>query len=347
VASKKNLQPKVASHQWELVLPRQLAGWVRPRSWLSVREGSTAAIRMGHQEKRITLLEILWQSDEALDQLARHLKPPGPYLVVRAALPAGAREQLEQRGLGYLDAQGHLHLTAPGLLIHLDDPPPHRERTARETETLGVHGVRAVQALLEEPGPISLTALSERTRLSKATTYVILHRLERAGLLRSTGAGPVKRRTVTDRGALLDWLVRQPAARRRESSLDAALYARAPEELWRSVTAALDRAQVRHALTGAAAASRFGVGPTSVPLSRIRIDPEVPLEAALTAIGAERTDRAPNLRLVRDTGEVGVIGSELNHEVRLAPRVRVYLDCLAERRGEDIARQFRETVLAY
>jgi hypothetical protein len=64
-------------------------------------------------------------------------------------------------------------------------------------------------------------------------------------------------------------------------------------------------------------------------------------------MGAEKTERAPNLRVFRDTGEVGVIGSEIRNGARISPKVRIYLDCLAERRGEDIARQFRETVLAY
>lgn len=67
----------------------------------------------------------------------------------------------------------------------------------------------------------------------------------------------------------------------------------------------------------------------------------------MAAIKAERTDRAPNLRLMRDTGEVGVFGAEIRQGVRVSPKVRVYLDCLSERRGEDIAEQFRETVLGY
>jgi hypothetical protein len=200
---------------------------------------------------------------------------------------------------------------------------------------------------LSESGPVSVTALASRVQLSLGQTHAVLRTLERESLLHTSGRGPAKRRTVADRARLLDWLAEQPAARRRETSIDAAMYARRPEELWAAVTSALERARIRHALTGTAAASLFGVGPTSVTLSRIRIDPAVPLEDAVAAIKAERTDRAPNVRLMRDTGEVGVIGSEIRHGARVSPAVRVYLDCLAERRGEDIAEQFRERVLGY
>ena len=73
----------------------------------------------------------------------------------------------------------------------------------------------------------------------------------------------------------------------------------------------------------------------------------MPLERAIAVLGAERTERAPNLRLLRDTGEVGVIETEIRKGARVGPRVRVYLDCLAERRGEDIAEQFRDAALDY
>ena len=54
-----------------------------------------------------------------------------------------------------------------------------------------------------------------------------------------------------------------------------------------------------------------------------------------------------NVRLMRDTGEVGVIETEIRQGARVAPQARIYLDCLAERRGEDIAEQFRDAVLGY
>ena len=70
-------------------------------------------------------------------------------------------------------------------------------------------------------------------------------------------------------------------------------------------------------------------------------------ESLAKALDAERTERGPNLRLIRDTGQVGVLGGEVRGGVRLAPKSRIYLDALSERRGEDVAEQFREVVLGY
>ena len=113
------------------------------------------------------------------------------------------------------------------------------------------------------------------------------------------------------------------------------------------MTKALDAASIAHAVTGSAAASLFGVGPNQVVLTTVRVTPRVSLEAAAHALGAEITERGPNVCLIRDTGEVGCLNADLRSEIRVAPAVRVYLDLFSERRGEDLGVEFRERVLGY
>lgn len=266
-------------------------------------------------------------------------------VVVGGRIPAELREQLEREGVGYLDGQGHLHLAWRGGVIHVGDAqatPQHRS-----TRTPGPSSVRAIQYLLETDGEFKVADVARATHLSPAQTHAMLTLLEHEGLLRSEGRGPNRRRILGDRSELLDWLTLQPAAVRREKALPCAVYARRPEELFRMIGQQLTEAHVAYGITGAAAASILGTGPTSVPLTAVRIDPEVDLDRAARALGAEPTERGPNVTLLRDTGQTGSLLTTERDGVRLAPKVRVYLDLKRDRRGADLAEQFREVQLGY
>jgi hypothetical protein len=152
---------------------------------------------------------------------------------------------------------------------------------------------------------------------------------------------------VIDKSRLLDWLAAQPVARRRERQALVSLYARTPNEVWRLITERLDHARILHGLTGGAAAAALEAGPTSVMLSAVRISPHFSLEDAAAALAAEKTERGANIRLIRDTGMLGSAHTVERDGIRIAPLVRVYLDALSERRGEDIAQNFRERILGY
>ncbi|MBN9681907.1 MULTISPECIES: hypothetical protein [unclassified Corallococcus] len=338
-----------------LHLPPRLMSWLPARPWLQVRGAARPSLEWeGREVATFTLLEAA--SGLRVDQLPLLLGAHRPAtarpsrdlpFVVGPWLKKDVRDALEAQGVGYLDSRGHLHLHARGVLLHIE-----AERTAaREkppgTATLGVHGVRAVQVLLQGEQPLSVSRFAEQASVSLGQAHKLLTWLEQLELVRAEGRGPAKRRTVRDRTGLLDWLERQAPATRRERSLHVALYARRPEELWQQTRTRLGKAGIAHALTGSAAVSMFGVGPTSVPVSRIRISPEVPLDQAAKHLDAEVTERGANLMLIHDTGRVGTWASTSRDGVLLAPPVRIYLDVRTERRGEDLARHFREEVLGY
>jgi hypothetical protein len=334
-----------------LSLPARWVPWVPPQPWLQVRSAQKPTIRWEHHELRLMLVEL--PSKLSVEQLQSWLSPTATVgqevpVFVGAFISQSVREAMEARDASYLDARGHLHLVGPGVVIHLG-----REPSAASPEkllgkmTLGVHGVRAVQVLLEEQEPVSISHLAERSNISVGQTHKVLTQLEGLGFVRTSGKGPSKRRIVRERTQLLDWLVQQPSAMRRERSLPVALYARHPEELWLQSSARLTQAGTRHAFTGAAAASLFGVGPTSVPLSLLRITPEVRLENAARQLGAEITERGANIVLLQDTGSVGSWHPGAKNGIQIAPSVRIYLDARSERRGGDISQQFREAVLGY
>jgi hypothetical protein len=268
-------------------------------------------------------------------------------VVISPLLKQSVRRYLEEQNTCYLDSKGHLHLVAPGALVHLEGKSAGPVKKKEGPGRIGVHGVRTVQALLEQQEPISVSQLAELAAVSMGQAHKVLTQLEHLGLVRAFGSGPTKRRTVRERTGLLDWLEQQPSATRWEPSLNLRFYARRPEELWSQVSAKLKQAEIAHALTGAAAASLYGVGPTSVPYSLVRIDPEVGLEQAARQLGGEITDRGANLTLLQDTGRVGSWLAVPRDGIQVAPAARIYLDVRSERRGEDIAQQFREVVLGY
>jgi hypothetical protein len=334
----------------ELHLPARFARWVPPQPWLQVRESERALLKLnGREAARFRLLVVPsgMKEEHLAPLLPRETWGDDTLVVISPLLKQSVRRYLEERSTCYLDSKGHLHLVTPGALVHLEGrlagPVKKKEGPGR----IGVHGVRTVQALLEQQEPISVSQLAEVASVSMGQAHKVLTQLEHLGLVRAFGSGPTKRRTVRERTALLDWLEQQPSATRWEPSLNLHFYARHPEELWSQVSAKLELAQVAHALTGAAAASLYGVGPTSVPYSLVRIEPDVRLDQAAEQLGAEMTDRGANLTLLQDTGKVGSWRAVKRDGIHVAPAARIYLDVRSERRGEDIAQQFREVVLGY
>lgn len=333
----------------ELHLPPRFARWVPPQSWLRVHESSKLLLKLnGREAARLRLVEVpSGIKEEHLDVLLpREEWADDMLVVVSPLLTQRIRQYLEGRDICYLDSKGHLHLIAPAVLVHLEGGsvrPVKKEEKGR----IGVHGVRTVQVLLEQQGPVSVSELAQQADVSMGQAHKVLTQLESLGLVRAFGSGPTKRRVVRERTSLLDWLVRQPSATRWEPSLKLAVYARRPEDLWSRVSTKLQQVNIAHALTGSAAVSLYGVGPTNVPYSLVRIAPEIRLEQAAEQLGGEITDRGANLTLLHDTGKVGSWHAVTKEGIRVAPAARIYLDVLSERRGEDIAQQFREVVLGY
>jgi hypothetical protein len=337
-----------------LGLPETMLAWIAPRPWLHVSLADDPFVAWGRWSVPLELVRVESPVDaeRLLDRLSRQRGPgqPAP-LLVGSYLRASLREELEKRGLSYLDRRGSLHLSWQNGIIHIESRAAARDGAAGAPEphvaSLGVHGVRAVQALLSAGDDQQVSRLAELADLSVSRTHAVLRLLESEGLVRVTGKGPSTRRHVIDKSRLLDWLAVQPAARRRERQMSVALYARTPGEAWRLISQRLDREHIPHGLTGSAAAAALGAGPTTVMVSGVRISPHISLHDATKALEAESTERGANVKLIRDTGMLGSAHTSEHDGVRIAPLVRVYLDALSERRGEDIAQNFRESVLGY
>lgn len=251
------------------------------------------------------------------------------------------RRALEAAAVSYFDFHGNVHVEAPGVLVHVHMPVRQEPSAA-----LGIVGVRGAQTILAQAERAwGVTDLASEARMSAGQAQNIMKTLEAATLVHTEGNGPARRRRVTDPGRFLDWLSLQKAGREPRGKLTCSLYGRTPQAVWRTISDRLKGTE--HAITGAAAASILGVGPTSLPRTVVRISGRGPLRLVADQLQAEPTDRGANVMLWSDTGRLGITGSTTIERMVVAPKVRVYLDLQAELRGVDLANEFRERVLGY
>lgn len=262
-------------------------------------------------------------------------------IVLAPYLRADVRRALEAHGVPYFDFHGNVHLEAPGLLVHVQTPV--RQEASR---ALGLVGVRGAQTVLEQPERAwGVSDLARDARMSVGQAQNVMKILETETLVFTEGKGPARRRRVTDRGRFLDWINLQKPGRESRAKLTCALYARTPEDLWKKIGKRLGA--VEYAITGSAAASILGAGPTSLQRSVVRVAGSGPLRDIADLLDAEISDRGANLVLWNDTGLLGTIGSLRVRGMAIAPKVRVFMDLHTELRGADLASEFRARVLGY
>ena len=269
--------------------------------------------------------------------------------VVADRLPEHVRRELEKAGCAYADATGAAHIDVPGIFLHVEGHPSRRQQQTPAPRGIGVVGVRAIQTLLAEPDrEWSAAELGISAACSVGNAHNVLRRLEDEGFLAAQGRARTLRRRVTKPGELLDWLSLVPAARRIRERLHTFIYVSDPDKLTTVISKYALDAQLVYAFTGAAAARIWGAGATTaIPITMLRIHPDVPLGEASEMLHAEPVDSGSNVLLVRDFGEVGVHGRARNGPAAMALPVRVWLDMLGEPRGEDAAALFREAAIGW
>lgn len=269
--------------------------------------------------------------------------------VVAERLAEHVRSELEKAGCAYADASGAAHIDVPGLYLHTDGRPRQRRTLAPTPPGIGVVAVRTIQALLANPDHTwDARDLAHSAACSLGEAHRVLNRLQHENLISAHRIGRTLRRTIPNPGELLDWLATVPSARRIRERQYAYLYESDPGKLSTSISAYAFQNHLHYAFTGIAAAHMWGAKvTTSIPVTMLRIAPDVPLSEATSMLQAEPVDSGANLLLVRDLGEVGTHGRQFNGPAPLAPPVRVWLDMLDEQRGEDAAALFREAVIGW
>jgi hypothetical protein len=169
--------------------------------------------------------------------------------------------------------------------------------------------------------------------------------LEELNLLAAEGAGPKKRRTLTDKADLLErWA--QDAASERTQLTTAYLQAQGPVDLARRLSERLADAGIEHAVTGACAALLIAPHVTDVRRCEVWIDPAASEGVLLNALGAQRVEKGGNVIVLQAKSDAPLYARQLVKDVHIANPLRIYADLLEDpRRGEEQAEFLRDTVL--
>lgn len=276
----------------------------------------------------------IWQLREYLDQM----DGPGERvaMLIAGAISKGAREILQQEGIGYFDSGGSLFIPASSVYVLIDRPPPKKADRA-----LGsiFHGQRAriVQAVVEAaPDWVSVKDLAETTGVSPATASETLTEMERRDWLEVEGAGPTKLRRLRERGAVLDEWARRLADQKPPRieryyvpGGDAGDIAHRLDEACRDVGA-------QYAVTAEAAAQAYAPYLSAISQLKCRIQGGRIHSEVLSRLDARPVSEGWNLGVIEDAGKRDIAVGERRDGIAYAPPVQVYLDLLqgAGRAGE-------------
>lgn len=318
-----------------------LRSWIEYAPWakLAVRDDEVVAQLAGRRHRWAM---VPWPQ-------VRSTQLASEQVLVAASLGSKLRSQMARRGQSFGDRHV-LHLVAADAVLHLahvdqtEDAPDKPQRAVR---ALPPGGVRAVMAILADPKPWTVRRLHEEAELSVGHAQRILSTLEQADLMVSVGSGPASYRQVRERGALLDWLAAQPAARPQPLQWATHVYGRNGYEVLHRTAQGLQAARCNYAVTAMAAATLAELGPTELTKVHVWIDGEEDLATVAQRAGMKRTPRGANVVLWSDADGSGRKGSVDIDDVFVAAPVRVYLDLLDLPRGPEVAATYRRAKLSY
>lgn len=290
---------------------------------LSVQTGSTS------HELRVGWAGEGWPADvERLLRLAPHVDA-----VAAHALSVGARDLLDQRGIGWFDEAGAAQLvTESGLLIGRDpnphpSTPPEQRRWPKSTVTVA-------EAILTGTDPLVDTAQSV-TGLSRGAVAKSLSQLEADGLLiRQQARGPGSKRRLTDFDALLDRYTTAVAENvRKERVLRLHRLWNDPlDALVTEIAPALDSTRLPWAATGTAASMLLAPYLTTFTIVELRVAEELFRDRARLeeVLDARTVDRGHRVEVRSLPSIVTASAGDVIEGVRCVPDVRVYAELTAK-----------------
>lgn len=265
-----------------------------------------------------------------------------PVLAAESLSP-GAKDLLRAEGVGYFDSGGSLYLSATGVYVFVDKPPPKAHAAATRSLFTG-RRAQAIHALLmrrdEWMGVKQLAAISQ---VSPATASVVLTELEKFEWIETRGLGPSKERFLRDPRALLDAWAKQVSADRAPVLRRYFVPGVKAEALFDLAASAFEAHEVLYAVSHEAAAQLYTPFLSHIGQVRCRVLAMPAADAALADLGARVVTEGANFAIneVKSAGDL--LFRERVGNAWLASPIHVYLDLLkGEGRAKEMAAHLRK-----
>lgn len=293
---------------------------------------------------RRTLRGRMADGDLASANAAISTRPRPDFLVLPHASP-GVRAVLQEHRIGWLDAQGEVHLVS-GSVVIVRDAPASAAVVRTATRWTAADVITAQALLTGSPGTVE--AVISATGLSRGSVTLSLRHLAGWGLLESKAArGRNSRRTVVSADKLLSAYARAANDLRGNLSVRVAVGWRNPVDGIAEAGRHWTKADVQWAATSALAASVLAPLATSIAPIEAYVAASTP--AALTAAAAAAglsLDRGGRLVLRPFPRLARPEAIDSSGEIPVMPWPRVYADLQQSGvRNEEAAEHLKEQMM--
>jgi hypothetical protein len=289
-------------------------------------------------------LQVKWAGEGQLSDvrrvLAQHVSPPD--IVVARVLSPGARAELAEAGVGWVDETGAAEIPLGTIIVARSGKPVRRDAPKRWTPS----ALAVAEAVLCGV-KATASAMHVATGLSTGCCVNALRLLTDLELLAtSADRGRNSARSIGDRDRLLSAYASAATGLASDLRVEVGV-------TWRDLADGLWKAanrwrveRVDFAVTGALAAEKLAPFLTSVTAAEVcvSVDTVIGLEAVASSVGIKPVDGGRLILRPFPTVSANRLATQISG-LRVAPWPRVYVDLLhVGVRGEDAAEHLKEVV---
>jgi hypothetical protein len=251
------------------------------------------------------------------------------HVIAAESVSDGSRAFLRAQSIGYVDLGGSLFLPLKGAYILVDRAVPKREKRIVKGVLSGKTSL-AAHVLMSAENPVNGTDVARASGLSVGSVSAAMERLDRMGLISTTGSGPKKLRRVVDRRGLLEqWRstrLHEGAASKMKFYVPGV---KSAHELAEKVASVCDREGVEYALTGVYGSQIYAPYLTSISQVVCRIRKPY-IQSVVAALGAKSVGEGWNLGVIQSDLPAGSLFQRRIEGMWLASPLVCWIDTVAE-----------------